>query len=39
MRGFIRKGRVKVVISREDAKKIGVKQQHACGVLSFIEKG
>lgn len=39
MRGFIHIGWVKVVISREDAKKIGVTSQHAEGVLLFIQKG
>ncbi len=27
---------VSVVISREDAKKVGLNRQHACGVLSYI---
>lgn len=36
MRGFIHSGWVKVVISREDAKKVGVTSQHAEGVLLFI---
>ncbi|BBT92398.1 hypothetical protein AI2983V1_3988 [Enterobacter cloacae] len=27
---------VSVVISREDAKKVGLKRQHTCGVLSYI---
>lgn len=31
--------RVSVVISREDAKKVGLNRQHTEGVLSFIKKG
>jgi hypothetical protein len=27
---------VSVVISREDAKKVGLNRQHTCGVLSYI---
>ena len=34
MRGFTHG--VSVVISREDAKKVGLNRQHAGGVLSYI---